>query len=94
MSARRFAPALALVLALSASGCAGFSVGCGGLASVDPMSDGVSRMNPAFQRFQQRSQAVAMQQKAMISSTHYRRDLRRPGMPMQASSIGAGSLCR
>lgn len=94
MSARRFAPVLALAVALSASGCASFSVGCGGLAASDPMSDGASRLNSGYQRFQLRANASAMQQKAMIAGSQFRRDIRRPGQPMQMGSSGQMSgLC-
>ncbi|HEX8393634.1 MAG TPA: hypothetical protein VF665_14915 [Longimicrobium sp.] len=94
MKARRLTPVLALAVALSASGCAGFSVGCGGLAASDPMSDGASRLNPAYQRFQLRANASAMQQKAMIAGSQFRRDIRRPGQPMQMGSAGhVGGLC-
>ena len=72
MTLRRFAaPALAVLVALGASGCAGmsFNTGCG-FASVDPMSDGASRMSRGFQMHQARAQHQAYQHKAMMVSGH------------------------
>jgi hypothetical protein len=90
MTLRRFAaPALAVLVALGASGCAGmsFNPGCG-FASVDPMSDGASRMNRGFQMHQMRAQQQAYQQKAMMVSGQFSRgSIRKPGMtPMAQSS--------
>jgi hypothetical protein len=76
------APALALVLALGASGCAGFRVaGCGGGMQSDPMADGASRLNRNFQRHQMVGQFQAYQMKSRILSTSYSSQIRKPGQP-------------
>lgn len=78
---RRFAaPALGLLLALGASGCAGlsFNAGCG-IGAGDPMADGASRLNRGYQRSNLIAQQQAYQQKALMAGSQYRRDLRKPG---------------
>jgi hypothetical protein len=97
MTLRRFAaPALAVLVALGASGCAGmsFNTGCG-FASVDPMSDGASRMNRGFQMHQMRGQQQAYQQKAMMVGGQFSRGyIRKPGaVPMARSSTSSAPLC-
>ena len=97
MTLRRFAaPALAVLVALGASGCAGmnFNTGCG-FASVDPMSDGASRMSRGFQMHQARSQQQAYQQKAMMVSGQFSRGyIRKPGaVPMAQSGSSSAPLC-
>jgi hypothetical protein len=98
MTLRRFAtPALAALLALGASGCAGmnFNAGCG-FSSIDPMSDGASRMNRGFQRHQMRAQQQAYQHKAMMIGTQFSRgQIRKPGaLPIAANSNASSSpLC-
>ena len=94
---RRFAaPALAVLVALGASGCAGlsFNTGCG-FASTDPMSDGASRMNRGFQMHQARAQHQAYQHKAMMVGGQFNRGyIRKPGtVPMAQSSTSSAPLC-
>lgn len=95
MRTRFAAPALAVLVALGASGCAGlsFNAGCG-MASADPMTDGASRMNRGFQRHQMVAQHQAYQMKATsLLAARYSRDVRKPGsLPMTQSSYGSG-LC-
>lgn len=90
------APALALLLALGASGCAGmsFNTGCG-FASVDPMSDGASRMSRGFQRHQMRAQQQAYQAKALMIGTQFSRgNIRKPGaLPIAQNSTSSSALC-
>lgn len=95
MTLRRFAaPALAVLVALGASGCAGmsFNTGCG-FASADPMSDGASRLNRGFQLHQARAQQQAYQHKAMMVGTQFSRgSIRKPGsLPMAQTS--SSPLC-
>ena len=96
MTLRRFAaPALAALLALGASGCAGmnFNTGCG-FSSVDPMSDGASRMSRGFQRHQMRAQHQAYQYKATMVSTQFSRGhIRKPGAVPVAQSNSSSPLC-
>lgn len=84
------APALALLVTLGASGCAGMSFGaaCGGIGQVDPMSDGASRLNRNFQRHQAVATHQAYQAKSTsLISSKFSRDFRRPGQPnVQISS--------
>ena len=93
---RRFAaPALAVLVALGASGCAGlsFDTGCG-FASADPMSDGASRMSRGFQMHQARAQQQAYQHKAMMIGTQYSRgQIRKPGSVPIAQSTSSSPLC-
>lgn len=95
-SLRRFtAPALAAVLALGASGCAGmsFNTGCG-LGMSDPMSDGASRMNRGYQFSQVRGQQQAYQQKALMVGGQFNRgNYRKPGSLPVAQSQPASALC-
>lgn len=93
---RRFAaPALAVLVALGASGCAGLSLNTGcGLASADPMSDGASRMNRGFQMHQARAQQQAYQHKAMMIGAQYSRaSIRKPGSLPIAQSTSSSPLC-
>ncbi len=96
MTLRRFAaPALAVLVALGASGCAGmsFNTGCG-FASVDPMSDGASRMNRGFQMHQARAQQQAFQHKAMMAGTQFNRGyIRKPGTVPMAQANSSAPLC-
>ena len=96
LTPRRFAaPALAVLVALGASGCAGlsFNTGCG-FASVDPMSDGASRMNRGFQLHQARAQQQAFQHKAMMVSAEFSRGyIRKPGAVPMAQSSSSAPLC-
>jgi len=97
-SPRRFAaPALALLLALGASGCAGlsFNQGCGMGLMNDPMSDGASRLNRAtFQRGQMVQTHQAYQQKALMVSGQYQRGhYRKPGQAPIAPSQQSSALC-
>jgi hypothetical protein len=97
LTLRRFAaPALAVLVALGASGCAGmnFNTGCG-FASVDPMSDGASRLNRGFQMHQARAQQQAYQQKAMMVSGQFSRNyIRKPGaVPLARSGTSSAPLC-
>lgn len=97
MTLRRFAaPALAVLVALGASGCAGmnFNTGCG-FSAVDPMSDGASRLNRGFQMHQQRSQVQAYQYKALMVGTQFNRaHVRKPGsVPIAANSGSSSPLC-
>jgi hypothetical protein len=95
MTLRRFAaPALAVLVALGASGCAGmsFNTGCG-FASADPMSDGASRLNRGFQLHQARAQQQAYQHKAMMVGAQFSRgSIRKPGsLPMTQTT--SSPLC-
>ena len=96
MKLRRFAaPALAVLVALGASGCAGmnFNAGCG-FSAVDPMSDGASRMSRGFQMHQMRSQQQAYQAKAMMIGTRFSRgQIRKPGSLPIAQSTSSSPLC-
>lgn len=81
MRIRRFAaPALGLLIALGASGCAGlsFNTGCG-FGAGDPMADGASRMNRGFQRHNLIAQQQSYQKKALMAGSQFRRDVRKPG---------------
>ncbi|MBW3572337.1 MAG: hypothetical protein KY467_14645 [Gemmatimonadetes bacterium] len=93
---RRFAtPALAALVALGASGCAGlsFSPGCG-FAAADLMTDGASRMNRGFQLHQARAQQQAFQHKAMMGGAEFNRGaIRKPGSLPVAQSTPASPLC-
>ena len=96
MTLRRFAaPALAVLVALGASGCAGmsFNPGCG-FASVDPMADGASRMNRGFRMHQVRSQHQAYQAKAMMASAQFNRgNIRKPDSLPVAQATSSSPLC-
>ncbi|HEX8321171.1 hypothetical protein [Longimicrobium sp.] len=81
MITRRIAaPALALLVTLGASGCAGLSLsnGCG-MNAMDPMADGASRLNVSATRHQQIGQMQAYQKKAMIANTQFSNQIRKPG---------------
>lgn len=92
---RRFAaPALAVLVALGASGCAGlsFAPGCG-VASMDPMSDGASRMSRGFRTHQVRAQHQAYQYKALMVGTQFNRgQFRKPGSAPLAQA-NSSALC-
>jgi hypothetical protein len=97
-SLRRFtAPAVAALLALGASGCAGmsFNPGCGGMGLNDPMADGASRMNRAtFQRGQMMANHQAYQQKAMMGGAEFNRgNYRKPGSVPVAPAGSTSALC-
>jgi hypothetical protein len=96
MKLRRFAaPALAVLVALGASGCAGmsFNTGCG-FSSMDPMTDGASRMNSGFRTHQMRAQHVAYQHKAMMAGTQFSRgNIRKPGSLPVAQASPVSALC-
>lgn len=92
---RRFAaPALAVLVALGASGCAGlsFNTGCGAFS--DPMVDGASRMNSGYQVAQVRMQTRAYQQKALMVGGEFNRgSYRKPGQTPIAPSNPSSALC-
>lgn len=93
---RRFAaPALAVLLALGASGCAGlsFNTGCG-LGAGDPMADGASRLNRGFQRHNLVAQQQAFQKKALMAGSQYSRDIRKPGTAPLAQSAPSAMCFR
>lgn len=95
---RRFAtPALAALLALGASGCAGFSMNTGcGMNLTDPMTDGASRMNRGYQFAQVRMQQQAYQNKALMAggAQFNRGGYRKPGQaPIAPSNASATALC-
>lgn len=97
-SLRRFtAPAVAALLALGASGCAGmsFNSGCGGMGLNDPMADGASRMNRAtFQRGQMMANHQAYQRKALMAGGEFNRgNYRKPGSVPVAPSGSTSALC-
>jgi len=89
MITRRIAaPALALLVTLGASGCAGLSLsnGCG-MNAMDPMADGASRLNVAASRHQQIGQMQSYQKKALIISTQFSNEIRKPGqLPVAPTS--------
>jgi len=88
MITRRIAaPALALLVTLGASGCAGISLsnGCG-MNAMDPMADGASRLNVSATRHQQIGQMQAYQKKAMIANTQFSNQIRKPGQVTVAPS--------
>ncbi len=93
---RRFAaPALAALLALGASGCAGmsFTSGCG-MGMADPMVDGASRMNRGYQFSQLRMQQRAYQNKQMATSASFSKGAyRKPGQVPMAPSNTSSALC-
>lgn len=93
---RRFAmPALAALVTLGASGCAGlnFNAGCG-FAAADPMSDGASRMSRGFQLHQARAQHQAYQHKAMMAGTQFNRGaIRKPGSLPIAQTSAPSAFC-
>lgn len=96
-SIRRFAaPAVAALLALGASGCAGmsFNQGCG-VGMGDPMSDGASRLSRAtFQRGQVIAQQQAYQRKALMVGAEFNRgNYRKPGSLPVATSAPSSALC-
>ena len=96
-SLRRFAtPALAVLVALGASGCAGmsFNSGCG-MGMSDPMSDGASRLSHAtFQRGQVVAQQQAYQRKALMVGGEFNRgNYRKPGSLPVAPSNTSSALC-
>ena len=89
------APALALFVALGASGCAGmsFNTGCG-MLSGDPMADGASRMNRGFQRHNMIVQQQAYQAKALMVGGQFNRTaMRKPGSLPIAQSQPSSALC-
>lgn len=93
---RRFAaPALAALLALGASGCAGFSMNTGcGMNMTDPMADGASRMSRGYQFAQLRMQQRAYQNKQMAMSTEFSRGAyRKPGQTPIAPSNSSSAYC-
>ena len=97
-SLRRFAaPALAALLALGASGCAGLSLtpGCGLGMGNDPMADGASRLNrAAFQRGQVFAQQQAYQRKALMVGGEFNRgNYRKPGSVPVAPTSSSSALC-
>lgn len=86
------APALALLVSVGASGCAGLTIGRGcGINSFDPMSDGASRMNTAASRHHAVGQMQAYQAKAMIANTRFSQGIRKPGQV--AVQQPTASLC-
>ncbi|HZG42254.1 MAG TPA: hypothetical protein VEY93_04780 [Longimicrobium sp.] len=87
MITRRIAaPALALLVTLGASGCAGLSLSSGcGMNAMDPMADPASRLNVAASRHQQIGQMQSYQKKAMIISTRFSNEIRKPGQVAVAS---------
>jgi hypothetical protein len=93
---RRFAaPALAVLVALGASGCAGmsFNSGCG-MGLSDPMADGASRMNRGYQFSQLRMQQQAAQSKAFMAGAQFNRgNYRKPGQTPIAPSNASSALC-
>lgn len=93
---RRFAaPALAVLVALGASGCAGmsFNSGCG-MSLSDPMADGASRMNRGYQLSQVRMQHQAYQKKALMIGGEFNRGAyRKPGQAPIAPSNTSSALC-
>lgn len=92
---RRFAaPALAVLLALGASGCAGlsFNTGCG-MGAGDPMADGASRLNRGFQRHNLIAQQQAYQMKAMSAGMQYSRHVRKPGSAPIAQQSTPSAMC-
>jgi hypothetical protein len=95
---RRFAaPALAVLVALGASGCAGmsFNQGCGMGMMNDPMADGASRLNrAAFQRGQLVQQHQAYQMKAMSIGGQYQTGrYRKPGETPLAPAQSSSAMC-
>ena len=89
------APALAVLVALGASGCAGlsFNTGCGASFS-DPMVDGASRMNRGYPIAQVRMQTRAYQQKALMVGGEFNRgSYRKPGQTPIAPSSASSALC-
>lgn len=74
------APALALLVSLGASGCAGLTLshGCG-MSTQDPMADGASRMNNGYRQHHALGQLQAYQKKALSAGTRYDRGVRKPG---------------
>jgi hypothetical protein len=98
MRSRFAAPALAALLALGASGCAGisFNTGCGMGMISDPMADGASRLNRAsFQRSQLIATHQAYQKKALMLGTEFNRgNYRKPGStPIAPSYNQSSALC-
>lgn len=96
-SLRRFtAPAVAALLALGASGCAGmsFNNGCG-MGMNDPMADGASRLNRAtFQRGQVIAQQQAYQRKALMVGGQFNRgSYRKPGSLPVVPTSHSSALC-
>ncbi|HYW14356.1 MAG TPA: hypothetical protein VE871_20480 [Longimicrobium sp.] len=93
---RRFAaPALAVLVALGASGCAGmsFNSGCG-MGLSDPMADGASRMNRGYPLSQLRMQHQAAQSKALMAGAQFNRgNYRKPGQTPIAPSSTSSALC-
>lgn len=93
---RRFAaPALAALVALGASGCAGltFNSGCG-MNMSDPMADGGSRMNRGYQFSQLRMQQQVHQSKALMAGAQFDRGgYRRPGQVPAAANNSSSALC-
>jgi hypothetical protein len=92
---RRFAaPALGVLLALGASGCAGlsFNTGCG-LGAGDPMADGASRLNRGFQRHNLIAQQQAYQQKALMAGTQYSKHVRKPGSAPIVAQSRPSAMC-
>ena len=96
-SLRRFAaPAVAALLALGASGCAGMTLNSGcGMGMNDPMSDGASRLSRAtYQRGQMMGQHQAYQRKALMVGGQFNRgNYRKPGSVPVAPSGPTSPLC-
>lgn len=94
---RRFAtPALATLVALGASGCAGLSLNTGcGMGLADPMADGASRMNRGYPVAQMRLQQQAYQAKALSVSSQFSRGVyRKPGQaPLAPAGNTSSALC-
>ncbi|HEU0015958.1 MAG TPA: hypothetical protein VFQ45_19935 [Longimicrobium sp.] len=86
---RLVAAAVALACTTALSGCAipgmtmSFGQGCG-LAAMDPMADGASRLSPHAQRFNTVQRAHQLQAKAGMLGYQYNRAIRKPGqLPVQ-----------
>jgi len=82
--ARLVAATFALAVTTALSGCAipGMTLSMGqgcGLARMDPMADGASRLSPNRMRFNTVQRAQAMQAKAGMLGYQYNRAIRKPG---------------
>lgn len=97
MSRRFAAPALAVLVALGASGCAGmsFNQGCGMGMMSDPMADGASRMNRAtYQRGMIVQTHQAYQKKALMVGGQFQRgQYRKPGEAPLAPAQSSSMMC-